>query len=383
MKHGHMGSRVTAAASVSRATGEQLIRRSVVVFRQMNDSVGSMDSSLLHPRAGMPYTWHGLLWRVQRNLCRGAPPEDVNRTDPATGEPPLHIALQSRAYKSVDALLRYGARVDVVDARGLDALHAAVRMPHCNPTMLRLLFAAGVHATSCHEGVTPLEVILRHGPRRGKTDNVRAFLDAVPVEERYALVSPITAADMVWVKRCLPRLHDLLAEYVPSSRHCTAEIRRDSRGRRVVVVPPPPAPRTPTQEFAFAAWHTSAFHGRTAAEVHDELDAWAAKGVDFAMLSVVDGGCNGSALHWAAWHSNDDLVRELIARGADVNARARDTGGSVLLWALRNGSDAVVLTLLNAGADVMAVNDYGLAVMDALLARYGENGIWQRVVVPA
>jgi ankyrin repeat protein len=48
-----------------------------------------------------------------------------------------------------------------------------------------------------------------------------------------------------------------------------------------------------------------------------------------------DRGQHGaSTLHWAAWHGNSALVREIVARGADLEARDDDFGATPLGWAL-------------------------------------------------
>lgn len=48
-----------------------------------------------------------------------------------------------------------------------------------------------------------------------------------------------------------------------------------------------------------------------------------------------DRGQHGATtLHWAAWHGNTDLVRELIRRGADLEAKDDDFGGTPLGWTI-------------------------------------------------
>lgn len=67
----------------------------------------------------------------------------------------------------------------------------------------------------------------------------------------------------------------------------------------------------------------------------------------------------GTPLHWAAWHGNVVLVRELLALGAPVNAPDRNFGSSPIAWAAHGSVNsheadddycAIVGLLLDAGA---------------------------------
>ena len=53
----------------------------------------------------------------------------------------------------------------------------------------------------------------------------------------------------------------------------------------------------------------------------------------------------------AASHDNSEVIKALIAAGADANARDKD-GVSALHWAAHNENTAVIKILLQAGADV-------------------------------
>jgi ankyrin repeat protein len=57
-----------------------------------------------------------------------------------------------------------------------------------------------------------------------------------------------------------------------------------------------------------------------------------------------------SALLWAAYHSNEDMTKALLAAGAVVDA-ANHYGVTPLLQASRNGDAAVIRALLDAGAE--------------------------------
>jgi uncharacterized protein len=91
-------------------------------------------------------------------------------------------------------------------------------------------------------------------------------------------------------------------------------------------------------------------------------------------------GDGATALHWAAYLDDVDLVDVLLAAGANVNA-ANDLSITPLYLASANGSAAVVSTLLEKGARVDATSETGvtplmeaartgnLAVVRALLGR--------------
>jgi uncharacterized protein len=84
-----------------------------------------------------------------------------------------------------------------------------------------------------------------------------------------------------------------------------------------------------------------------------------------ATAAAADGS---TALHWAAHWGNEELVRQLLARGADVNAASR-YGITPLAEAAANASGNVTALLLEAGADPeSAFGQHETALMTASLA---------------
>jgi ankyrin repeat protein len=81
----------------------------------------------------------------------------------------------------------------------------------------------------------------------------------------------------------------------------------------------------------------------------------------------VPGQHNASALHWAAWHGNLELVNLLIARGASLEDASNDFKGTPLGWAIHGSENGwhrdqgdypgVVRALLSAGAKIPSRTD--------------------------
>jgi ankyrin repeat protein len=69
-----------------------------------------------------------------------------------------------------------------------------------------------------------------------------------------------------------------------------------------------------------------------------------------------------TALHWAVYHDDLELVDRFIDAGADVNA-ANDYGSTPMSEAGVTGNAAIIEKLLEAGADVEAVNEDGQTVL--------------------
>ena len=70
-----------------------------------------------------------------------------------------------------------------------------------------------------------------------------------------------------------------------------------------------------------------------------------------ANMSIVDDGEDGfNALHWACWEGPLSIVRELLARGANIAAVTRN-GSTSLYASSRNGHLDVVRELLARGAN--------------------------------
>ncbi|WP_313950129.1 ankyrin repeat domain-containing protein [Accumulibacter sp.] len=69
-------------------------------------------------------------------------------------------------------------------------------------------------------------------------------------------------------------------------------------------------------------------------------------------------GNNWGALHYAVFNGHQQLVEDLIARGANVNARSPNQSTPLIL-AAREGRDGLARLLLEAGANTKLQNDWG------------------------
>jgi uncharacterized protein len=70
-----------------------------------------------------------------------------------------------------------------------------------------------------------------------------------------------------------------------------------------------------------------------------------------------------TALHWAAFREDLELVKMLIGAGADVKAATRDGAITPLFLACTNGNAAIIGELLKAGADANSVNGNGTTAL--------------------
>jgi ankyrin repeat protein len=98
----------------------------------------------------------------------------------------------------------------------------------------------------------------------------------------------------------------------------------------------------------------------------------------------VRGQHGGTALHWAAWHGNTEMTREILRHGPQIDLKDHDHHSTPLGWAVygsrhgwhpdRGDYAGTVSALLDAGAtppDVTADLDASDAVQDVLRQRLG------------
>ena len=85
-----------------------------------------------------------------------------------------------------------------------------------------------------------------------------------------------------------------------------------------------------------------------------------------------------TVLMWAAGNNHIETVKVLIANGADVNAKD-NYGETVLMWAASNIHIEIVKVLIANGADVNAKDNYGGTVL-MWAARYGANEVVQILI---
>lgn len=89
------------------------------------------------------------------------------------------------------------------------------------------------------------------------------------------------------------------------------------------------------------------------------------KGAD---VNKADNAGNTALLLHIYHHCNKDVVKEMIAAGADVNAKNKN-GDTPLHMALRYGYDMVARLLIKKGADYQTANEKGETPMDIAVAK--------------
>ncbi|KAK3360961.1 hypothetical protein B0T24DRAFT_120609 [Lasiosphaeria ovina] len=104
------------------------------------------------------------------------------------------------------------------------------------------------------------------------------------------------------------------------------------------------------------------------ANVKDQslLSCAAQKGYEVVVRQLLDRGADVEAKDKSGWtpllraieYGQEAIVRQLLDRGADVEAKD-DWGQTPLSWAAGNGHETIVLRLLDLGADVEAKDNYG------------------------
>ena len=261
---------------------------------------------------------------------------DLSRGPAVYGNTPLHFVAAHRAsnpqaaaaMRGLQWLLEHGADPNVPIGKVIDGMTPA----QVGETPLHRVAA-------CGHGAEVVEWLLEHG---AAVDPMRA--DGATPYVLAVRTGNVPAAD------ALAAAGADVARLSPVDRLLGACLNADAATARALVAAHPGVVASLDDEAARTI-HLA---------VHDERP-----GALELMLSLgwplgVESEWGGTLLHWAAWHGRMQLVRELLAHGAPVNARDSRYGSSPIAWAAHGsrfsgrGSDddhvAIVHLLLDAGA---------------------------------
>ena len=86
-------------------------------------------------------------------------------------------------------------------------------------------------------------------------------------------------------------------------------------------------------------------------------------------------GDGATALHWAASNEDLEMVKLLLAAGANVNAATRDGGVTPLFMACTSGNAAIIEALLNAGASAKSAKPNGTTALMTAAASGSVNAL--------
>jgi ankyrin repeat protein len=86
-------------------------------------------------------------------------------------------------------------------------------------------------------------------------------------------------------------------------------------------------------------------------------------------------GDGTTALHWAAYRDDLEMVKLLLAAGANAQATTREGAITPLLMACQNGNVTIIEALLKAGADVNAVKSNGTTPLMMAAASGSANAV--------
>lgn len=101
------------------------------------------------------------------------------------------------------------------------------------------------------------------------------------------------------------------------------------------------------------------------------------KGAD---IEAKDDKYGWAPLLWAAEHGDEASIKLLIGKGANIEAKDNRYGRTPLSWAVGSGNEAIVKLLVEQGADIEAMDtEYGQTPL-SLAAKYGQEAIAKMLV---
>jgi ankyrin repeat protein len=312
------------------------------------------------------------------------------------GTTPLHWAVRSDDLKQVQALLRGGANVNAANRYGVTPLTLAAE--NANSVMVDSLLKAGADARVTMPGG---QTVLMTAARTGNPDVVKLLLghgaDPNAVESSYGETALVWAA-----AENHPGAVKMLIEFGAkvNVRSKPLEYKQDRFGLEGVITILPHGSWTP---LMYAARQGSLAAAKELVTAHADLDAVDPDGTTALVLAIMNGhydtaalltqsgadpnlaDTTGMAALYAAVDMNTlgevygrpgrkstdkstalDLVKVLLAHGADPNARLKSPtlyrahtpgegtlaeGATPLMRAAKNGDAAAMRLLLEHGAD--------------------------------
>ncbi|KAI8716908.1 NACHT domain-containing protein [Fusarium sp. LHS14.1] len=234
-----------------------------------------------------------------------------------SGKSALHHTVGQGHISTVSLLLERGVDVNVIDAEGRSALFGAVRSG--NKAIVELLLKHGANPLVKDETGWS---ILHMAAFYGHVEVGEVLIEAgTPINQGPEGISPLHIAVLRKQASFLEMLLDHRAD-----------------------------PQAETESGADAMYFLELNETYEADAVAQRLS------IDINALTV-------TGLRIAASEGRDARIRELLERGANINAR--DEGGhTALTWAAMKGHTSTMRLLIENGADVNACTDDGRTVMD-------------------
>lgn len=232
---------------------------------------------------------------------------DINAQSNGIWNTPLHLAVRFSFYRTLEQLLDSGARIDIFDSKGSTALSIAAEMG--NIKAAQLLLSRGANVNACHD-TTPLCAAVESGHR----DMVRflvkegALVNLETLEGNTALTQAISWDNASTVRTLL-------------------ELGADIRGNPEVS-PLYEASQLPDSEIALLLLSYGANANPCVRNV------------------------GRTPISGAITRRKRRLVRILLEKGADVNAKDLENGYTMMHQAAADDDDWITLQLLKLGARI-------------------------------